>query len=170
MLAFLPSRKALFGGVAIMGGGPPAKTEADFNAHIATLATSGASVWTNNAPAGRWVTTVGTTSGSMYGSSWLDIYYVASPNCRAIQHAMPSPMVFNALAAGQQIYFRTAASSPVLVWTGKDRNGYASLSEDDGIEDASLLMSEYIRWDRALKKAFRGNPASGAVETEYTWP
>ena len=150
--------------------GPPAKTEADFNAHIATLAVNGAAAWANSATEGRWVTTVGTTSGHMYGSSWSDLYYVASTNCRAIQHAMPSLAVFNALAVGQQVYFRTVASSHVLIWTGKDRNGYASMSEDDGIADSSLLMNQYIRWDRALGKAFTGNPSVGSAETEYVIP
>ncbi|WP_312781982.1 hypothetical protein [Brevundimonas sp.] len=153
-------------------GGAPARTEAEFDAHIATLAAQGVATWAGAfVGSGAFRTTAAAATGAMFGSSWLDRFYAASAVARAVQHAMPSLVVFNALAAnGQQVFMRIVADAPVLVWNSTDRNGYVSLSEDDGVADAAYVCTEYLRWDRVLGKAFRGRPSIGAAEMEYVWP
>lgn len=147
-----------------------AKTEADFNAHIAALAVNGVRGWSSGLGAGAFRVTAGAATGLMYGSSWLDSFYVASAAARVVQHALPSAAVFAALTANaQQIFLRCAAGGSVLVWNSTNRNGYASIAEDDGIADPSLYCTEYLRWDRALGRAFRGRPNAAAAEVDYDW-
>lgn len=154
-------------------GGASAKTEAEFNAHIATLATSGAVAWTTNAvlAAGHYRTTAAAVGGLMYASSWNDSFAqdAASP-CRIIQHACQDQDVFDTqVANGQQVFFRILVDTPKIVFTSVNRNGYASLSFNDGSDYVALYVQQMIRWDRAASKAYTSDPGAGSVETEYTW-
>jgi hypothetical protein len=158
-------------GRAVLGRRPrgaPAKTYADFVAHITELATSGTRPWgASTANWGSWKTTAAAATGTMYGSSWNSIVsgFLSSAPARIIQHGLPSQTVFNnQVANARDIYFKmsggNAGNFPAV-----NRNGYQSLSAaDDGAPDK---CDEIIYWDGT--QAWRMQPNLGLGPTPYTW-
>lgn len=153
------------------GGGSLAKTYADFQVHIATLATGGVKPWSNptTLSAGAFRTTAAAPASDMFGSSWLQWVSSFCPASRMIQHGLPSQVAFDdQVSGGRDIYYRLDANGVQTVFNSVGRNGYTSLAAAGGGE-AAFIMTDLIRWDDALKKAFRSNPSAGGAETEYTW-
>lgn len=152
------------------GGG--AKTYADFQAHIATLATNGAKSWTSavNA-AGSFRTTVGAVLGALAGSSWSAQFRRAADAgststaslTRVVQHGFPSEAVFNS-QSGLEIFVRFEASSTGPV-TGLTRNGYTSYSSADGAD--RMICPMLLYWDGT--QAQRMQPSLGLGPVPYTW-
>ena len=160
-------------GVIAGAGKTIGKTEADFNSHIATIATGGVRAWGTNQilPAGSYRTTASSVSGTMFASSWNDRFAQedASP-CRIIQHASQNQTIFdNQVANGQQVFFKLSLGADKILFSGVTRNGYTSLSYNDGSPYATLSVVQLIRWDRAASKAYTSDPSVGSVESEYTW-
>lgn len=155
------------------GGG---KTYAQFEAQIATLATSGEIGWDQvftggTTPAKAYRTTAAAQTGSMAGSTWgpsASAGYArtsATQTCRAIQHALSSEAVFlDQIANGWEIFYRTTASStqPAPAVT---RNGFTSTTS--ATSSACAQITELIRWDGT--QAWISNPSTGSAETLYTW-
>lgn len=164
---FAPNPGILAAGVS-MG-----KTYAEFQAHIATLATGGSKDWANNPAlaAGAYRTIAATSPGfaDMYGSVWNSYVYDNVPPSRLCQHGLPSQAIFNAqTAAGYQIFFRIVSFGDQALFTALNRNGYTSLGLTPDPSLASIKCTEIIRWDGS--KAWKSNPSIGGAETEYTWP
>lgn len=152
--------------------GPGGRTEADFNAHIAVLATGGALPWGVGASraAGSYRTTAAAAAGGMFDSVWLRSIDSEFAPCRLVQHGVQSQAIFNELVAnGQQIFFRLADGVVKIVFTAVSRNGYTSLAFNDGSPYPTRVCNLLIRWDRTMNKAMQSNPFTGSAETEYTW-
>ena len=159
----------------VIGGasGPAAKTYADFQAHIATLATNGVKPWSGS----NWFavevnrayrTTAAAASGFLYGSSWTTWFATDNSGnvCRAVQHGLPSEAEFDAqVAAGREIFIQTGAIAPSTDLTGIARNGYTSLS-DFGANP--LQITNLLYWDGT--QAQQMNPSTGTGPTPYTIP
>jgi hypothetical protein len=148
-------------------GGSSGPTYAQFQAHIATLATDGAIAWTNSGgyALGSYRTTATPAPvGDMYGTSWLSEFNRSlSRVSRTVQHGLPSQAVLNAqVSASREIFIKYEAgafvASPPL-----NRNGY--LSQDS--PSAGTLVTDLIYWDGA--QAQRMNPSAGTGPTPYTW-
>ena len=153
------------------GGG--AKTYAEFQAHIATLATNGAKSWTSAVNTnGSFMTTVGAASGGLAGSPWSAQFRrgtdagatSAASLTRVVQHGFPSEAVFNS-QSGQDIFVRIDYSSTGPV-TGLTRNGYASYSSATG---ADRMICSMLLYYVAGEGAFAMNPYGGSGPTPYTW-
>lgn len=152
---------------------PPTKTYADFQAHIATLATNGVSSWPGtvspgDTPAGSWRATAAPFSGAMYGTTWQDgCDYTGGTNVnRAILHALPSEAVaLDQAGAGREIYFVMAQVSDGNL-VALNRNGYLSL--DHGGTFAKIAITDLIYWDGT--QAQRMNPSTGTGPTPYPIP
>lgn len=158
-------------GAAVMRGGPPAKTYADFQSHIRSKATNGFVAWATNVGVGnsKFWTTAGTVGGTMAGSTWNDKTDSSFAPCRAVQHAMKNQTIFDEqVASGFDIYFETADGGFVGVLNSVTRNGYTSVGASSG-PYASRVMPLLIRWDDTLKKAFQSNPSVAGAETEYVF-
>jgi len=144
--------------------GPPAKTYTDFQAHIATLATSGVEGGFNNP--GSWRYTLSAPTAGMAGSSWLQQYLPNADTRRVIQHACPSQVVFDALvAAGREVFFvviDSGTTAPVAL----NRNGF--LSSGDPEVYPSRAMTSFIYWDGT--QAQQMNPSTGTGPTPYPIP
>lgn len=156
-------------GVANRGGGPAGKTYAEFQAHIAGLATSGSKNWNAfSTNWGAWRVTAGAPVGSMVGSSWNSSFSGqdgGSTPCRVVQHGLPSQAEFNAqIAAGRMIFLRVVAGDDVG-YPSVTRNGYTSSS--GGPDAFADKCSELIYWDGA--QAQRMQPALGLGPSPYTW-
>lgn len=149
------------------------KTEADFNAHIATLATGGQRDWaTGGGGVGKFWTTGAAAAGKLYGSSWISQFGPDAGGgcapCRYVQHGLPSDDIFNTIVAnGQRVYFEIQAGT-IGAYFSVNRNGYESIAAN-GASEQRIKLTNLIRWDRTLSKAFQSNPSIGSAETEYTW-
>lgn len=158
-------------GILAAGAGGGAKTYAEFQAHIATLAVNGSRAWAGitNQTAGAFVTTATTEGGLMYGSSWNTFFYRPNAStCRVLRHGFPSQAAFEAqVSAGRDIFFRISNSTPDQpLFSPLSRNGYTSLLSNDGTYPAATC-TELIRWDG--ERAWKSAPSIGSGETEYTW-
>jgi len=156
----------VFGNSAAMASG--AKTYAQFQAQIDTLATNGSVGFNSGIVAGKFRTTAIAVSGTMQGSSWVPpIRASVSAVSRAIQHGMPSQAAFDAVvAAGYESYFETfddGSSGPDFF--SENRNGYTSIGTT--ATATSLRMSDLIYWDGT--QAQRMNPNANTGPTPYTW-
>lgn len=152
----------------------PARTYAEFQTHIQGLATGGFVDWVNaiNRAANKYYTIASTPTGSMSGSTWNSVEgaIATSGVDRAIQHALPSQSVFNEQVANTgAIYFElfSPGSAAGTSFVGISRNGYTSSGAAAG--SFGRKITDLIRWDFTLNKAFRSNPSAGTAETEYTW-
>jgi len=156
-----------------------ARTYAEFQAHIATLATNGSKVWEPNssvwgAPAlGAFVTTAGPAvanpgTQNMFASPWLSFVSDQTNSTRhMIRHALPSESEFNAqVAAGRQIFFRTAATTSGPLTPAVTRNGYTSLT-DGGAGNTRMTCPQLIYWDGSQAQLMQ--PSLGLGPTPYTW-
>lgn len=155
-----------------VGAGPVAKTYAEFQAHIATLATDGIGSWSDNMgflpyTAKAYRITAAAVAGGLYGSSWDTAFALSAGTfCRVIQHGLPSQGVFNAqIASGFEIFVRTTPVSDQIL-PAITRNGFTSL--DSGTPDGrSTRCDEIIYWDGT--QAQRMRPVLGLGPTPYTW-
>lgn len=149
------------------GGG--AKTYAQFQAQIATLATGGALAWSALAQtAGSYRVTAAAATGTMFASSWNDAYFFQSTAARVIQHALTSEAVFNdQVSNGWEIFVVVTNTTTGINFVGSNRNGYMSSSFNDGNPYARRTVTDLIRWDGS--QAWRSNPSIGGAETLYTW-
>jgi hypothetical protein len=159
------------------GGGaapPAAKTYADFQAHIATLATDGAGSWSadmalltdaNHA----YRITAAAAVGSMYGTPWNSAFALnAGTLCRVIQHGLPSAAVFNEQTAdGREIFVRTVPVSNRVLPDFVSRNGYTTRNTDGVTETRATQCTELIYWDGT--QAQRMQPSLGLGPTPYDW-
>lgn len=147
----------------------PAKTYADFVAHIATLAPSSRTWETNASISGLFRTTANTNSlaaAGMNGSSWNSVYDNGSAPARIAQHAFKDQPTWEAQrTAGLEMVMQTTAAGVADV-VSVLRNGYSSGSATGA---TGRTCTRLIRWDQTLSKAFESNPSIGGAETEYTW-
>lgn len=150
---------------------PPAKTYADFQAHIATLATGGVQAWTGTGmpnTSGTFRSTAAAAGGTMLGSPWMGEYRRnnTDTNCaRVIQHAMPSEAAFNALVAGGFEFCFTQVGVAAANLIALNRNGYLSGALAGPVSSAQ--MTSLIYWDGT--KAQKMNPFAGTGPTGYNW-
>lgn len=175
MLPFLPSRRALFGGVAIMGGGPPPKTYADWVAHIAARATGGAVLQAASTEGldGLYRTTLGTGAGGLYGSSWMSFFYASSSSVvrRVIQHGMTSAASFDAqVASAREVLVSLAPTASQQIFTPLGRNGFTSSGGDIGEAVPTSICNLVGWWDEAAKTALMMNPQAGTGPVPYAAP
>lgn len=159
------------------GGGPAAKTYADFRAHIATLATAGAINWTDGLSLAdgslqKYRTTSGAFSGDLYGSPEqarcaCSGGAIFSSVARIVQHSLPDGDLSGA-TAGREVYFEVAreiSANPAL--TGKTINGYSSLSTGAGVV-GSGFVTRIIWWNGT--GAMTRDPSAGTGPTPYVIP
>lgn len=158
------------GMAATVGEGFGGPSYDQFLTHITTLATSGVRTWENATlmSAGGYRTTAGAAVGNMVGTSWNSTMASGDFTCRIIQHGLPSEAEFNAQIAGARaIFFRITVTADKVSFVGLNRNGYASISFDDGTPYATRGCSEIIYWDGT--QAQRMQPSLGLGPTPYTW-
>lgn len=157
-------------GRAALAGRRLGKTYADFQAHIAALATGGVATWGNavgSGPTSRRVTAAAAT-GAMYNTPWGDHVYTSDILARVIQHSLPSEAVFNAqVAAGREIFIRTSAGPGLAAAFAVSRNGYTSLAFNDGNTYNSTWVEEVIYWDGT--QAQQMTPRTQGGPTPYIW-
>lgn len=153
------------------GRGPSGPTYAQFQAHIATLATEGVAVSNANQPAGAYrVVPLNNGQGAMFGSSWASVFPrdgagSAAAN-RVIQHGLPSEVVYLAqTAASRELFFRRVDSG-TSSFVSLDRNGYVSSADAGGPFSASQC-TDLIYWDGT--GAQRMNPSTGTGPTPYSF-
>ena len=154
----------------IQAAGNGGRTYAEFQAKIAALATSGAASWSGvNIAAGAWTTTAAAVVGIMYDTPWNSSYEAASSRlARIVQHALPSQAVFDdQVTNGYQMFVRIQDATDKIDFVSVNRNGYTSLSFNDGSPYPARTCTELIRWDGA--QAWTSNPSIGGSETPYTW-
>lgn len=150
-----------------------AKTYAEFQAHITTLAVDGVGVWTGLMATGTASrarkTTAAALSGNMEGSTWgPSAPGVGRSNavlCRALQHAFPDQPTFqDQITNGLDIFYRTqevtASALPSV-----NRNGYTSTAS--AVATLTAIIVEYIAWIGGMP--MRGDPVAGTAPTPYTW-
>lgn len=154
--------------VSVGASGPVGPAYADFQAHIATLATNGNRAWSGTPAAGVWRTTAAAPTGIMAGSSWANYFLIGGVSmCRAVQHGLPSEAEFNAqVAAGREIFFRSVAGVNQSIAASVDRNGYTSQSYT-GASTTTASCTELIYWTPS--GVFSMNPSAGTGPTPYTW-
>lgn len=155
-------------------GGVAAKTEAEFNAHIATLATDGAVSWTGeislpDTTTRRYRTTSAAFSGSLFGSPY-GSYYGASAGgfntvARIVQHCLPDGDLSGATAS-RQIYFETTRSPSNMAGVSRTINGFTS-SPLAGGAAGSATVTRVIWWDG--DKAMTRDPFAMSAATQYVW-
>lgn len=166
---------------------PGDKTYPDFLAHITARATAGTIVYN-----GQWVAGPSGTglyivepnpfsdahyggpagTGQMYGTPWMDAFFGPQnlTASRVVLHCYPSAAAYEtARAAGQRVFMKveSGGSGPL---NALFRNGFTSIA-DAGPWDGTYRkkVTEFIRWDEALKKAFTRDPSTGGSETEYAF-
>lgn len=151
-------------------GGSAAKTYADFQAHIATLATGGALAWNSTATTsvGVYRTTAAAATGGMTGSPFYPeaAYGLNSAVARIIQHSMPNQTAFNLLVSGGlEVLFQVATKSAGAC-AAVDRNGFLSSTQASGTKRA---CSRVLYWVSGVG-AFEIDPQAGTGPTPYTIP
>lgn len=150
----------------IQGASGP--TYADFQAHIATLATNGIATWNNASTAGSYRITAAAATGAMFNTPWGDSVYSGDTNARRIQHGLPSEAVFNAqVSAGREMFYRVSAAPDLFAAFAVSRNGYTSSAYDDGLGYAAVYVEEIIYWDGT--QAQRMTPRTSGGPTVYTF-
>jgi hypothetical protein len=103
--------------------------------------------------------------GSMYGSPLaFNIMTQLSSVSRVLQHAYPEGSWSGTL--NQKSIGRFTASS-TSVFYPSTRNGYTSLSSNDGTAYASLVMDLFIYWDVVLGKAMMWQPLVGSGPVQF---
>lgn len=169
-------------GMAAMTGAGlsgPSKAYDAFLAHITVLATSGSRAWAASSLAAGTDQRTYRTAPSMLdlaglvmtGSSWgplspQGLGRALSGTARAMQHALPSEAVFNALrASGYEILYTVTAASPGEVFA-VSRNGYTS-SDTGGIENV-CRVTEVLYYDPSLGP-MRMQPSLGLGPEPYDW-
>ena len=163
-------------GATNRGGGPVAKTYADWVVEADRLAINGSLPWEVTAaiPPGSYTTTASVaTGGALVGSSWNAIFRRSAPPGssveRVIQHGLPDPtIVSEQRAGGFKIFFRVVSADGGEGYVALNRNGFLS-SANTGNNLNGARCDLLIRWDAVLNKAFASNPSVGGAETEYTW-
>lgn len=155
----------------------PVRTYAEFQTQIQSLATDGARLWSGSLPSGtaggKFTTT--RTADSMsdfYGSPWQPattngFLQQSAGVGRLMQHALTLDAFNQQVANNGMMYFEVAVLGGGRTLVSVSRNGYTSLG-DPGTFTTSRI-TDLIRWDFTLNKAFRSNPSAGTAETEYTW-
>lgn len=146
------------------------KTYAQFQARVAALATDGVRAWgdtTAMPSAAAYRTTAASVTGAMTGTSWLSFTDSGVPPGRAIQHGLPTADVFSAqISGGLEIFFRVSDPGDKISFAGLNRNGYASLSYNDGNPYPARVFTEIIYWDDGPK---RMQPSVGLGPVPYDW-
>lgn len=152
----------------LAAAGNVGKTYAQFQAHIATLATRGVRGWTdatNNLNTGKYRTTAAALSGAMYGSSWQAHFTRDSPVSRAIQHGLDSQSSIEAqVAAGREIFFEVENFTDSN-FLAKTRNGYTSLGYAPSFD--ACRITRVLIW--TPEGVIEMNPFAGTGPTPYTW-
>lgn len=148
---------------------PKADPYLAFLAHIQAKESPSARTWAGGPALGTNIVTASSTGlGSMFGTPWIDYFWVSSIVGRIVQHAVSSEAQFNAIVANERaVWFRTTDAGSQLIYRALDRNGYASNAEDDGVADPSYYCNEIIWWDETLGARTR-NPSIGGAEAAYT--
>lgn len=152
------------------------RSEAEFNAHIETLAANGALGWTagvdigGSAPYGRkYRTTAADFSGPLHGSpagGRVATSGAYNTVARIVQHSLPDGDVSGAVA-GRQIYFeieRNTADNAALI--SKTVNGFTSTAVPENVVGSGPVKL-IIWWSRG--RAWSRNPFSNSPATPYNW-
>lgn len=173
--------------VPLLGAVKAANTYADFLAHITSRATAGSVAYNGQwaaGPSGTGLYIVERNpfsdadygspggTGTMYGTPWNDAFFGPQPNTasRVVLHCYPSAAAYEtARAAGQRTLLKVESASDGPL-NALYRNGFPS-SADPGPWDGTYRkkVTEFIRWDEALKKAFTRNPSIAGSESEYVF-
>ncbi len=173
MLPFTAARRALFGGVAIMGGGPPPKTYADWVAHITARATGGSKdQLAFLGGGGLFRVTLAAGAGNMYGSSWMSVIFPgASQYRRVIQHGLPNQVVFDAqVSGGREVIILMSSGPDTQVFNGLSRNGFTSSGATQGSPQPSQVCTLVGWWDETTQSALMMNPQAGTGPVPYSAP
>lgn len=154
----------------VVGGGALARTYAEFQSHIAGLATSGERSWSGqgfSSSVTNFTTTATAPVGGMTGSSWMSPYSNAiSSVARIVQHSLPSPAVYDQqIADGRQIYLDVTPTSTMGPYAALARNGFTSSA---GAEASGRTCSRVLYYD-AVTGPMQMNPNAGTGPTPYTW-
>ena len=157
-------------GIGFQSAGGVAKTYAEFQAHIATLAVDGAKAWdTAVSSVGSYRTTVAAATGDVGGSPWLSVFYRSSNNAvaslsRIVQHCFPSEAVFTA-QSGKEVFIRVLSTTTGGV-VGLTRNGYTSYTNPfvaaRGTSDLFLFYDD-------VTGPMQMNPFAGTGPTPYVF-
>lgn len=164
----------------VAGPPPPQKTEAEFNAHIASLASDGAIGWdvelslSNTAGTTLKHTTVAAAFVNVMGGSPAGARFAAanSPGSwnrvnRIVQHALPEGDLSGA-TSGRMLYLEIVRpDANTVALASKTVNGYASTAVGAGLV-RSAVATRVIWWDGA--KAMWRDPSVDGAPAEYTWP
>lgn len=162
----------------IVGRAAQLKSYGEFQAHITGLAVNGSLPWSGavNNNVGAFKITTGAVPGyaPLFGSSWgpLSPDYGISGSYsywpRAIQHAMPSEAVFNAIIAiGGEIFIRVQDGGIINVtFPSATRNGFTSSTGSGGTY--SRFITEMLIFDPA-SGPLRMQPKLGIGPNPYTW-
>lgn len=161
-------QRRAFTNVAALGG-VAAKTYADFQAHIATLATGGV-IGNSSAisTSGRFRTTAA-NNGSFKGSPWSGTSgyngFGDAVGPMLIRHCVPSETVWNTLI-GLEVYFQVNEVGPAgETFSSAARNGYTSVSGT--ASGGQFVCLDVIYWDGT--GAQRMIPFTSTGPTPYTW-
>lgn len=149
-----------------------AKTYADFQAHIATLATNG--VAGTKVATGSYRKTVVASAGDMYGSPWVSNFLIpdaAAPGLeadvlRVLLHGFPSAAAYGVSVTGGFECFFNVLPNGNGDFSSLVRNGYTSLPDGGPLNRGRC--SNLIYWDGT--QAQQMNPFSGSGPTPYTIP
>lgn len=152
---------------------PSGRTYAEFQAHIATLATGGVVSWTATTgsayPTGVYRTTSASPTGlSMRGSPWSSI---AGGNLsavgRLVQHSMGSQASFDAIVAvGGEVLIQTTVTGDSNIFTSLNRNGYNS--QDSSFDQTEVRIVRCLYFEPSIG-AFETNPSTGTGPTAYVF-
>lgn len=170
------------GGVSVASSGA-GRTYADFQAHIATLATDGSIAWSGNPADGSlttrfdYRTTMAAETGAMQGTPWQSVFSGPIPGptftnaantSRVVQHCFPDSTSFNAgVSAGREVYFQLQrAGTGGATIPGLNRNGYAS-ADIASDSNCTYRVVSFLYWDGT--QAQQMNPFAGTGPTPYTW-
>jgi hypothetical protein len=158
------------------GGGaapPPAKTYADFVAHISTLSAtlqSNLSTYMDLYSGGAdFRVLMNNGDAIMDGSSWNSFYRGAGTTLDgALRHAFASAEIRSSqISSGYQIFIKVRDATPSSFFTGITRNGFTSATIGFGEAWSAGKITQIIRWDDALKAAFESDPSVGGAEVPY---
>lgn len=146
----------------------PSRTYAEYQEHIATLATSGVASWGSTAYAiGAWRVTAAASNGPLTGSTWISFTGSNFFN-GAIRHGLPSQAAYLFQQAnGFELFVRVTTAGNQINFIGQNRNGLNSTSYNDGTAYPAYYMTQLIFWDG--DRAWITYPSTGIAPAPYDW-
>lgn len=154
----------------------PAKTEADWKAHLLTITPQGDAVWgqlntsVNSGLVGdyRLVAAV-LGAGSLRGTPHLNVWKTDSNGDKLAIHALPDRPTFDDQSANaRHMFVRFEAAADTVLFASLNRNGYTSSAFDGDPDAYPARRCTLIRWwDQVQLKVLQRNPFTNSATTEY---